>query len=85
MHPRSGWSLKRGISLTNCEGVVDSDYIDPVFVILENRSSEHQHILHGDRIAQAELVENCATTIVEISNAPAIKTDRVGGFGSTGN
>src|SRR6185312_6251601 len=30
VHPRSGRSVKDGLNLINCEGVIDSDYVDEV-------------------------------------------------------
>jgi dUTPase len=41
-------------------------------------------VKHGDRIAQGELMKNLDYTIEECYTAPLQKTDRVGGFGSTG-
>ena len=38
----------------------------------------------GDRICQGELVRNIPTHISETLGKPARKTDRAGGFGSTG-
>jgi dUTP pyrophosphatase len=29
IHSRSGLAFKQGVYLTNCEGVIDSDYVDP--------------------------------------------------------
>ena len=85
LHPRSGWSLKQGISLINCEGVIDSDYIDPIFAVLFNTSNSEVEVHNGDRIAQGELVRDERAVISEILSAPTQKTDRDGGFGSTGN
>lgn len=84
LHPRSGLALKNGIMLANCEGVVDEDYIHEVFIAVYNVSSESFQIKHGDRIAQAELIQDVRTSICEVSEAPQVKTDRIGGFGSTG-
>ena len=83
-HPRSGISLKQGLTLFNCEGVIDSDYVDPCFVTLYNISGVDQIVSDGDRIAQGELVATRFYEIEETSEAPAQKTDRTGGFGSTG-
>lgn len=83
-HPRSGISLKQGLTLFNCEGVIDSDYVDPCFVTLYNVSGVDQIVCDGDRIAQGELVVTLAYTIEETDTAPGQKTDRAGGFGSTG-
>lgn len=84
VHPRSGVSLKQGLTLFNCEGVIDNDYVDPCFVTLYNISGIDQIIADGDRIAQAELVRSEVYTIQETTEKPAQKTERSGGFGSTG-
>ena len=40
IHPRSGLALKKGITLANCEGVVDADYVNQTYVMLHNMSDE---------------------------------------------
>jgi dUTP pyrophosphatase len=84
IHPRSGLSYKQGLVLANMEAVIDSDYFHETFVLLTNYSQNHITINNGDRIAQAELVQQLKYGIVETSEAPAQKTDRIGGLGSTG-
>lgn len=84
LHPRSGISIKSGITLVNCEGVIDEDYFDEVFVAIHNISSAPQSITHKMRICQAELVVDSRATILETDLEPTQKTNRVGGFGSTG-
>lgn len=84
VHARSGLSLKQGLVLANSEGVIDSDYIEELFILVHNISDNGISIAHGDRIAQGELVVREAYTIGEISSHPGQKTDRVGGMGSTG-
>lgn len=84
IHPRSGLALKNGIALANCEGVVDEDYVHEVFVAVHNVSNQPFVIKHGDRIAQAELVKDERTSISVSDEEPTTKTNRVGGFGSTG-
>lgn len=88
VHPRSGLSWKNGISLPNAEGVIDSDYTDPMFILLvnTNKSSEGTEFLieHGDRLAQAELVYSPQYALEQIESAPVPYEDRQGGFGSTG-
>ena len=84
LHARSGLSLKQGLVLANQEGVVDSDYVEPTFVILHNLSDVDIRISHGDRIAQAEMVPDISYEVLETPNKPQHKTDRKGGFGSTG-
>ena len=38
IHPRSGNAIKKGLSFINCEGVVDSDYTDPLMIPVINLS-----------------------------------------------
>lgn len=84
VHARSGMSLKQGLVLANAEGVIDSDYIQELFVLLTNISENAQTISNGERIAQAELIKSVAYTICESIAKPYPKTDRIGGMGSTG-
>jgi dUTP pyrophosphatase len=84
IHPRSGLAYKKGITLLNCEGIIDSDYTDELKVILYNTSNIDFMINKGDRIAQGELIKSLDYTIDECYTKPTQKTDRVGGFGSTG-
>jgi len=84
IHARSGLAYKKGINLLNCEGIIDSDYTDELKILLYNTSNIDFHIKHCDRIAQGELVKSLDYTIEECYTAPTQKTDRVGGFGSTG-
>ena len=84
LHARSGTSLKQGLVLANAEGVIDSDYVEEVFILLHNISSNAQTIRFGDRIAQAELVKNEQYNIEESASRPSVKSSRIGGMGSTG-
>lgn len=84
VYPRSGQALKKGMALANGVGVVDSDYVEEMYVLLSNTSGEHLYITDGDRIAQAELVLDTRAEIAYIDSRPGKKTDRAGGFGSTG-
>lgn len=84
LHARSGLSIKNGIILANSEAVIDSDYVDELFVLLYNRSSVGLWISTGDRIAQGELVKQESYTMKEVKKKPVQKSDRKGGMGSTG-
>lgn len=84
LHARSGTSLKQGLVLANAEGVIDSDYVEEVYILLHNISENAQTINFGDRIAQAELVKNEVYDIEESASRPSVKSSRVGGMGSTG-
>ena len=84
LHSRSGLAFKQGVYLTNCEGIIDSDYVDPMFAMVTNMSNVPVKIYDGDRICQGELVRCERYTLDESDEAPTQKTDREGGFGSTG-
>lgn len=85
IYPRSGISFNRGISLNNCTAIIDSDYVEEVFVSINNISGGSQYIEPGERIAQAKLVSLVKTNITVVDKKPALKTSRAGGFGSTGS
>lgn len=84
VHARSGTSLKLGLSLVNAEGVIDSDFVHEVSVLLQNNSNNPVVVKAGDRIAQAELVPLLTYAFEERKTAPKKKTSRNGGLGSTG-
>jgi dUTP pyrophosphatase len=85
IHPRSGMALKYGLTLANCEGVVDEDYTyETKLIVLNTNTQDPVKIYNRDRIAQAELVKYEQCRFAEIYEQPGLKTDRVGGFGSTG-
>lgn len=84
VHPRSGVSVKSGISLINCEGVIDSDYVQPLYIPVINHSDTSFVMFHGDRIAQFELVRDLEFAVTVLDQPPQQKTSRDGGFGSTG-
>jgi dUTP pyrophosphatase len=66
--------------------VIDSDYREEVFIALFNTTEVPYKIEHGDRIAQFEIIRyNDTITYLTTTEAAAMrKTNRVGGFGSTG-
>jgi len=84
IHPRSGLSLKQGLSLANCEGVIDSDYVNELFILLTNTSDNGITINNGDRIAQGELIQQIEYKLEATLDRPGQKTERIGGMGSTG-
>jgi len=84
VHARSGMSLKQGLVLANSEGVIDSDYVEETFVLIMNVSDNGHWLTPGDRIAQAELVKSEVYNIEERKTRPTVKTNRIGGIGSTG-
>jgi dUTP pyrophosphatase len=83
VRPRSGLALKRGLTLLNAPGTIDSDYRGDLGVILVNLSAEPQRIEPGDRIAQLLFAPVTRVELVEVDSLAG--TERgAGGFGSTG-
>lgn len=82
IRPRSGLALKKGITVLNSPGTIDSQYIGEVGVILINLGSEDFVVNPGDRIAQMVIAkhENAVWNLVgELES-----TERgEGGFGHT--
>lgn len=84
LYARSGLAFKQGLILANSVGVIDSDYTQQTMCIMHNCSENNVIINNGDRICQGELISITRVSMQEISQPPEIKTDRIGGFGSTG-
>ena len=84
VHARSGTSLKKGLVLINSEGIIDSDYVEELYLLIHNTSDNAHMITSGDRLAQGELVKKEEYVIWETTDRPLIKSERVGGMGSTG-
>lgn len=83
LRPRSGLALKKGITLLNTPGTIDSDYRGEIGVILANLGTEAFTVNNGDRIAQAVLARH--ERIVWQPETSLDNTDRgEGGFGHTG-
>ena len=85
IYARSSLCWGYGLSLANHVGVVDSDYVEEVFLPVRNVINKTILIPNGTRLAQARLLKRHTYNILEINNEPEHKTERVGGFGSTGN
>ena len=80
---RSGLALKKGLSLPNGIGTIDSDYRGELKVILINLGKEDIVIENGDRIAQLVFIKYERAQIELVDELSS--TDRFqGGFGHTG-
>lgn len=84
LYPRSSLALKQGLTLANNVGIIDSDYVEPVFAMIFNMSGYVKYINHEERICQAELFKDQPHVLEEVLERPERKTERDGGFGSTG-
>ncbi len=83
VRPRSGLALKKGLTVVNSPGTIDSDYRGEIMVGIINLSTEEQLIEDGERIAQLIVAEY--TTINWQITDSLTDTDRgAGGFGHSG-
>ena len=83
IRPRSGMSIKHGITLVNCVGTIDEDYRGEVCVPAINLSKEDFTINNGDRIAQM-VIAPVTKAKIEVVSELSETTRGEGGFGSTG-
>jgi dUTP pyrophosphatase len=83
IRPRSGLAIKKGLTLVNSPGTVDSDYRGEIKVPILNLSQETQEIEPGERICQmiiARYEQISWQAVTELSDS----VRGAGGFGSTG-
>lgn len=82
---RSSLGIKKGLSIPNQVGVIDSDYYNNpdneghFWICLKNNTDKPYEIRVGDRISQAIFIKYNTTV-----NDEPISESRNGGFGSTG-
>jgi dUTP pyrophosphatase len=83
VRPRSGMSIKKGITVINAPGTIDSDYRGEVKIPIVNLSGEVQTIEDGERVAQMVIAKHETVSWSEV--AALNETERgAGGFGHTG-
>lgn len=83
VRPRSGLSIKHGITLINCVGTIDEDYRGEVCVPIVNISNETYAIQPQERIAQM-VIARAEQAKVEVVTELTDTVRGEGGFGSTG-
>jgi dUTP pyrophosphatase len=83
IRPRSGLALKKGVTVLNTPGTVDSDYRGEVGVILINLSNETLVIEDGERIAQMVFCPIVKVNLIAVASLNDTARG-AGGFGSTG-
>ena len=83
IRPRSGLAIKKGISMVNAPGTIDSDYRGEISIILINMGSEAVSFTRGDRIAQMVIARVSLADWKQVDELDT--TDRnSGGFGHSG-
>lgn len=83
IRPRSGLAIKRGLTVVNAPGTIDSDYRGEVMVALINLSSEPQTIEDGERVAQM-IIADYATVAWRLVDTLDETERGTGGFGHSG-
>ena len=83
IRPRSGLSIKHGITLINCVGTIDEDYRGEVCVPIVNLSNETYSIQPQERIAQM-IIAKVEQAKIEVVTELTGTLRGEGGFGSTG-
>jgi dUTP pyrophosphatase len=83
VRPRSGLAVKRGLTVLNSPGTIDSDYRGEVSVLLINLGTQPETIGRGERIAQLVIAPVAS---VQLRRAESVDSTQrgAGGFGSTG-
>ena len=80
---RSGLAVKRGLTLSNGVGVIDSDYRGEIGAGVVNLGEEPVTVEPGERVAQLMILPVAQGTFVQAETLD--DTHRgAGGFGSTG-
>lgn len=88
VYSRSGHGFKHDLRLCNSTGIVDSDYLGTVKVKLTYDGPSHGRPdwpYIGDRVAQAMLVKNVKTDLIEVEEIEKETERGENGLGSTGN
>ena len=83
VRPRSGLAFKKGITVLNSPGTIDSDYRGEIGVILINHSNQNFQVKSGDRIAQLVISKHEKISWKNVNEIDS-STRGEGGFGSTG-
>lgn len=83
IRPRSGLTLKKGLTVLNSPGTIDADYRGEVGIILVNISNNVATIEDGERICQMVIAKHEKAEFIEVDILSETKRGE-GGFGHTG-
>ena len=84
VRPRSGLAVKKGITVLNSPGTIDSDYRGEIKVILINLSGQEQIIEPAERVAQIVIAKHEQASWEEVQELESSERG-AGGFGHTGH
>jgi len=82
IRPRSGLALRKGLTILNTPGTIDSDYRGEIQLIAINLGREPIVIRRGQRIAQVIIQRVVRAEWMEVEELPASARES-GGFGHT--
>ena len=83
VRPRSGLALRRGLTVVNAPGTIDSDYRGELKVLMINLGPDPVVIARGDRVAQLVVAPVTRARFAEADDLSSSERG-AGGFGSTG-
>jgi dUTP pyrophosphatase len=84
VQPKSGLAIKKGLSLVNTPGLIDSGYRGEISAILVNLDGKEDiKIMRGDKICQL-VIQKVEHADIEITEELDDTARGDGGFGSTG-
>ena len=83
IRPRSGLAFKKGLSILNAPGTIDSDYRGEIKVLRINLSNETSVVNTGERIAQMIIAKYERVGLDEVDSLSDTQRG-AGGFGHTG-
>lgn len=84
IRPRSGLALKKGLTVLNSPGTIDSDYRGEIGVIIANMSNQETVIEDGERICQMVIAKHETIGWQQVSELDSSERGE-GGFGHTGH
>lgn len=82
IRPRSGLAFKRGLTLVNSPGTIDSDYRGEIQVVAINLGKEPVVVRRGERVAQMVVQKVCRAQWQEVYDLPFSERQERG-FGHT--
>ena len=86
IRPRSGLSLKYGVTIPNSPATIDNGYIGELIIPMTVIKNENYQIKAGDRIAQGVICPVLSSNVLKIIEVSELDDTERGddGFGSTG-
>jgi dUTP pyrophosphatase len=83
VRPRSGVALKKGLTIINTPGTIDSDYRGEICMAMVNLGQTPQEIRRGDRLAQM-VIARVERPVLKVEESLPDTARGSGGYGSTG-